>query len=92
MLRGRGASLTRAAVGLRSQAAERAWGLAQPEKALHMAAMDGALAACTRLLGAGTHPVGYKVSESNWLPSAAPPPSLVGRRSNRTGGESGSAD
>ena len=54
--------------------AERAWGKAQPEDALYKAAGYGDLAACTRLLGAGTHPVGWKVSEPKWLPSAATAP------------------
>ena len=74
MLRGRswGASLTRAAwFGWGLQAAEQAWGRGQPEDALCMAAGAGDLAACTRLLGAGTHPVGYKVSEPEWVPYAA---------------------
>ena len=54
--------------------AERAWGRAQPKSALYDAADDGDLAKCTRLLGAGTHPVGYKVSEPDWLPSATAAP------------------
>ena len=48
--------------------------MAQPEDALGTAAQAGDLAACTRLLGAGTHPVGYKVSEPKWLPPAATAP------------------
>ena len=48
--------------------------MAQPEDALGTAAQAGDLAACTRLLGAGTHPVGYKVSEPECLPPAATAP------------------
>ena len=64
MLRGRSrcASDARGLVG-GSQADVRAWGLAQLEDALVQAAMRGDLAVCTRLLGSGTHPVGWNVSE-----------------------------
>ena len=61
------------------QAAERAWDNAQPENALLNAAVAGDLAKCTRLLGAGTHPVGWKVSGPNWLPPAAPNPLELSR-------------
>ena len=65
--------------------AERAWGNAQPEDALWKAARAGDLAACTRLLlGAGTHPVGYK---GDWA-SGCRLPSRFGNRFNQTGGES----
>ena len=57
-----------------SQAADRAWGKAQPRDALWDAAYAGNLAACTRLLGAGTHPVGYQVSGLEWVPPAATAP------------------
>ena len=57
-----------------SSQAERAWGRAEPADALCMAAWTGDLAACTRLLGAGTHPVGYKVTEPECLPPAATAP------------------
>ena len=40
--------------------AEQAWGRTQPRDALWKAARAGDLASCTRLLGAGTHPVGWK--------------------------------
>ena len=64
--------------------AERAWGRAQPEDALWQAAEAGDLAKCTRLLGAGTHPVGYMVSEPVAAVCCNRPASRFGRCSSRT--------
>ena len=59
-----------------SSQAERAWGRAEPADALCMAAWTGDLAACTRLLGAGTHPVGYKVRDDAHSCRLLQPPPL----------------